>query len=201
MTESGDRDFHQRIERVEALLEKIQTLADPAVRTTAEELVGTILDFHGRGLQRITELLSLGGSEGQALLQKLAGDELVSSLFLLYDLHPLDLESRVRQAVERLGRQRGSPAESVVLLNVREGVVRLHVESGGHTCPSSVRTIRQSIEEAICAAAPEATRVEIEGLPEPVSETGTTFVPVADLINRLQPATAATNSIPHTSTR
>jgi NifU-like domain len=191
MTQSGDKGFHQRIQRVEALLQEIQTRADPAMRAAAEELVGAILDFHGRGLERIAELLSGAGCEGQALLRKLAGDELVSSLFLLYDLHPLELENRVRQAVERLGRQRGLPAESVGLLGVHDSVVRLHVESGGHGCQSSARTIRQTIEEAICAAAPEITRVEIEGLPEPVAEAGTTFVPVDALVQRLQPAAAA----------
>ena len=35
------------------------------------------------------------GEPGHALIASLAGDDLVSSLLLLYGLHPLDLETRV----------------------------------------------------------------------------------------------------------
>jgi Fe-S cluster biogenesis protein NfuA len=183
----GDKDFRQRIERVEKLLEEIQTHADPAVRATAEELVGTILDFHGRGLGRMTELLGQAGEAGQALLEQLAGDELVGSLLLLHDLHPLDVERRVRQALARLDRHPG--AGKIELVRLSDGVVNLRVESGGHDCSSSARTVRQMIEEAIYAAAPEVTRVEIEGLPEPAGEGAATFVPVEDLVQRFLPAT------------
>ena len=49
-------------------------------------------------LERIAGL----GEPGQALIASLADDDLVSNLLLLYGLHPLDLETRVSQALEQV---------------------------------------------------------------------------------------------------
>ena len=71
---------------------------------------------------------------GDELVGELARDELVGSLLLLYGLHPLDLETRVRQALEKVQptlRSRGGSAE---LLELTEGAVRVRLETAGHGC-------------------------------------------------------------------
>jgi hypothetical protein len=44
-----------------------------------------------------------------------------------------------------------------------DGVVKLRLEGNCHGCPSSQLTLKSSIEEAIYAAAPDITALEVEG--------------------------------------
>ena len=60
-----------------------------------------------------------------------------------------------------------------------EGAVRLRLAGNCHGCPSSLLTLKFSIEEAIYAAAPDVTSLEVEGATplEPHEANGS--VPVA----------------------
>ncbi|MEP6956794.1 MAG: NifU family protein, partial [Chthoniobacterales bacterium] len=101
---------------------------------------------------------------GQGMIDELGDDELVSSLLLVHGLHPLDLESRVRNALEKVGPRLAQHGGSVDLLGVtRDGVVRLRLAGNCHGCPSSILTLKFSIEEAIYAAAQDVTSLEVEG--------------------------------------
>ena len=73
----------------------------------------------------------------------------MGGLLLLHGLHPLDLEARVRQALDKVRPYLRSHGGNVELLGVDEGVVRLRLEGSCHGCPSSAATMRQTIEEAI----------------------------------------------------
>jgi hypothetical protein len=44
-----------------------------------------------------------------------------------------------------------------------EGGIKLRLEGNCHGCPSSRVTLKSSIEEAIYAAAPDVTAMEVEG--------------------------------------
>ena len=82
-------------------------------------------------------------------------------------LHPLDLETRVRNALEEVKPRLGLHGGSVELLGVSpEGRVQLKLQGNCHECPSSRLTLRFSIEEALYAAAPDLTGLDVEGLPE-----------------------------------
>ncbi len=61
------------------------------------------------------------------VLDTCAGDEVVAGLLLLHGLHPLDVETRVRQALESVRPLLRSHGGNVELLEVREGVVRLRL--------------------------------------------------------------------------
>ena len=116
---------------------------------------------------------------------ELARDDLVSSLLLLYGLHPLDVETRVRQALEKVQPVLGSRGGSVELLGLSEGTVRVRLEIAGHGCQSTARALRQTVEDAIYGAAPDIVSLEMEGGgSEPA---GASFVPVEELLVR-QPA-------------
>lgn len=183
MNGTDDGTFRDRIQRVETLLDELNRCADPAARAAGQEIVQTLLDYHGAGLARIVE--HLAGADG-GLLEQLAQDELVGSLLLLYGLHPLDLATRVRQALEKVQpalRARGGSAE---LLELTDGAVRVRLEAGGHGCQSTAKALRQAVEDAVYGAAPDVAALEIEGTPEP---SGATFVPVEQLLVR-QPAAA-----------
>ena len=51
----------------------------------------------------------------------------------------------------------------VTLLGVDDGVVRLKMEGSCHGCPSSAATLKNTIEEAIIAAAPDSRRLKSKG--------------------------------------
>ena len=161
------RDFQNRMTRIETLIQLVDEMPDEKARSEARELVQALLELHGAGLERSFEILYEAGPEGSALIDKLAQDDLVSNLLLLHGLHPLDLETRVRNAIESVRPRLGLHGGSVELLRVTpEGRVQLKLEGNCHECPSSRLTLRFSIEEALNAAAPDLTGLDVEGLAE-----------------------------------
>jgi Fe-S cluster biogenesis protein NfuA len=93
-------------------------------------------------------------------------DEVVAGLLLLHGLHPLDMEARIRQALEQVRPFLRSHGGNVELIDVAAGVVRLRLVGSCDGCPSSAETMSQTIEEAILARAPDVMAVEVEGVAE-----------------------------------
>src|SRR5262245_2632819 len=93
-------DFPARMRRLDSLIQQVEGFADPSARARTRELVQAILDLHAAGLERMFAHLAAAGGTGQALLEELADDEGVAHLLLLYGLHPADIETRVRQALD-----------------------------------------------------------------------------------------------------
>jgi Fe-S cluster biogenesis protein NfuA len=160
------------MQRVEALVQGLERCPDPAARTQARELLQAVLDLHAAGLEKILEHLASTGEAGLALIDGLARDELVGSLLLLHGLHPLDLETRVRQALDRVRPYLHSHGGDVELLDLSEGAVRLRMNGSCHGCPSSAATLKSTIEEAIYAAAPDVAAIQVEGATEPPPQAG-----------------------------
>jgi len=159
-----DKHFQQQMERVEELVEAIETWADPNLRAKAIELVQTLMDFHGAGIERMMDVTAKAGAAGYAIFDDFAKDALVSSLLLLYGLHPLDIETRIEQAIEKVRPSLNLHEGGVELLGVQDGVVRLRLQGSCDGCPSSALTLKHTIEEAIYAAAPDVTTIEVEGV-------------------------------------
>jgi Fe-S cluster biogenesis protein NfuA len=157
-----DKEFRKRAQRLETLLQAVEQFPDPAMRAHTRDIVQTILDLHGTALGKILEYVAEAGETGLALIDRLARDDLVGSLLLLYGLHPLDIETRVRQALESVRPSLRSHGGNVELLGVAEGVVRLRMEGSCHGCPSSAVTLKLTIEEAIYDKAPDVTAIEID---------------------------------------
>jgi Fe-S cluster biogenesis protein NfuA/nitrite reductase/ring-hydroxylating ferredoxin subunit len=149
-------------DRIEFLLEA-SAAGGTAARSRAEELVGCVSDLYGAGLGRVLEILAESGHLGEDVLARLAGDDLVASLLLVHDLHPYDVETRVRQALDTVRPYLGSHGGDVELLEVSDtGVVRLRLLGSCDGCPSSSVTLQLAVEGAVEAAAPEMTRIEVE---------------------------------------
>jgi Fe-S cluster biogenesis protein NfuA len=167
MTSTLDaREFQSRLERLDALLREMEHGADPAMQTRTREIVQALLDLHGVGLERLLGHITEAGEGGSAILDACAGDEMVAGLLLLHGLHPLDLEARLHQALEVVRPLLHSHGGNVTLLGVRDGVVRLRMDSSCHSCPSSAVAMQQTVEEAIYGKAPEVTAVVVEGMAE-----------------------------------
>ena len=164
MTETPDaREFQARLQRLDALLQGVERLADPTVRARTHEIVQAILELHGVGLERVLSHVAEAGEAGAAALDACSRDEVVSGMLLLHDLHPLDVEGRVLLALEQVRPYLASHGGDVELLGVRDSVARLRLVGSCHGCPSSAVTMKQTVEEAVLGRAPEVVSVEVEG--------------------------------------
>jgi Fe-S cluster biogenesis protein NfuA len=155
--------MQQEVQRIEALLDDVERLGDPAARATATELVQALLDMYGEGLRRIADRVDM---------RELAGDELVCHLLLLHGLHPVPVQERVVGALDEMRPYLDAHGGDVRLLGVEDGVVRLQLQGSCSGCPSSAVTLRHGIEEAIYRAAPDIERVEAEDAPAVASQPG-----------------------------
>jgi Fe-S cluster biogenesis protein NfuA len=177
-TMAQDIAFQKRIQRIGEVVEQLESVADPNSRAMAKELLESLMALHGAALERILELASEVGEAGQTIIAKCGRDELVSSVLLLYGLHPLDLHSRVTRALERLRPYLESHAANAELASVGAtgGVrVRLHLKSNG--CGSS--TVKSTVEAALQDAAPDAATITVEETGPALMGSG--FVSVAQL--------------------
>jgi Fe-S cluster biogenesis protein NfuA len=153
--------FQKELGRIEELINALNGAADSAVAAQARELVQALLELHATTLERALEIVH---ENDFTLVDKLADDPLVSNLLILHGLHPLDLEARVRGALEKVKPRLGVHGGSVEVIGVTpEGGIKLRLEGNCHGCPSSRITLKSSIEEAIYAAAPDVTGLEVEG--------------------------------------
>lgn len=167
MHQTSSKEFQERLGRVEELIAALEAAPDPAVREQARELIQTLLELHGAGLERILSVIYDSGAAGSGMIDELGRDQLVSSLLLVHGLHPLDLETRVRHALEAVRPRLGLHGGSVELVEVSEdGAVRIRLEGNCHGCPSSRITLHGTIEEELYAVAPDITSLQVDGTPD-----------------------------------
>jgi len=166
-------------ERIEALIQEVSTFSDSHARATTEELIQALLDMYGEGLSRILELTDQSEAAGYALIEELASDDLVGSLFLLHGLHPIAIETRVAKALVEVRPYLKSHGGNVEFIRVEDGIAYLRLEGSCHGCPASTVTLKLAIEEAIYKAAPDLDGLQVEGVIDPPPRPGTpiTFVP------------------------
>ena len=178
MDNGSNQDFQRRVGRVEELIAALENASDPAVREQTRELIETLLDLHGRGVERILEAVHEIGPSGAQAIDELGRDQLVAGLLLLHGLHPLDLETRVRNALETVRPRLGLHGGSVELVEVsEEGGVRIRLEGNCHGCPSSRITLRSTIEEELYAVAPDITSLQVDGAHDPTAPADANRVP------------------------
>jgi Fe-S cluster biogenesis protein NfuA/nitrite reductase/ring-hydroxylating ferredoxin subunit len=170
-----DQGLQERVARIETLLGEIETLADPNARSKAAEMAQVLLELYGEGLARMMEVIAQG-EEGERTFKVFAEDELISHLLLLHGLHPLDVETRVVQALEEVRPYLQSHGGNVELLGIEGGVARVRMQGSCDGCPSSTVTLKLAIEEAVLKAAPDLEGIEAEGVTEPPPKPATTFV-------------------------
>lgn len=160
---SDDLELKNRMSELESLLQQVERIPDAPTRQLVSGIIQSMMEFHGAALGRMIEHLSRAGDSGRTILGDMARDELVSKLLLLYSLHPLDLETRVRQALGSVRPYLASHGGNVELLELTlAGVVRLRMQGSCHGCPSSAATLKTTIEQAIYDHAPEVAGIEVE---------------------------------------
>jgi Fe-S cluster biogenesis protein NfuA len=174
-----EKGFQIKVQRIGELVGELENIADPEARASAKALVQLLLDLHGAGLERVMEIVAKNGEPDQRTIDDLGRDPLVSSLLVLYGLHPLDLESRVAEAVERVRPKVRKGGGELNLLGIESGVVRLHLQVAGHGCASTGKTLKKLVEDSLYEATPDMNGLVIEGLEEQAGSSG--FVPLGKL--------------------
>jgi Fe-S cluster biogenesis protein NfuA len=178
------RGFREDMKRIGTLVQEIETIADPSVRAATKALVQSLMDLHGAALEKALDIVADAGDQGIAIIDRMGRDALVSSVLILYGLHPEDLEARVTKAVERVRPQLRKQGCEIELLAVNEGAVQMRVEIGSHTCGSTAKTLQAILEGAIYDAAPDLTSLVIEGFEE---KPASGFVALDKLIGAAPP--------------
>jgi len=165
-----DSQFQRQLGRMEELIHALDEAADSPICRQARELVQIVLKMHADALEHMLDSIHHNSLTGRQLIDCLAEDPLISNLLVLHGLHPLDLETRVRHALESVKPRLGLHGGDVDLVGVTtDGVVKLRLAGNCHGCPSSQMTLKSSIEEAIYAAAPDISALEVEGVTDRTS--------------------------------
>ncbi len=166
--------------------DRIQTLLDSCAASgvtgyeRAHQLVREVVGLYGAGLERIMETLD-GPASDVRWAERLATDDLVASLLLVHGLHPHDVHRRVSDALDRVRPYLGSHGGDVDLIEVADDTVRLAFRGSCKSCPSSAVTLELAVEDAVRAAAPEISSIEVVA-----AETATSLIPAESLLAPLR---------------
>lgn len=161
---STQSEFERQIASIEGAVHAMENAADPALSSKARELVQALMSLHGACLERMLEIVHQTGALGESIIDSFSRDEKVRSLLVLYGIHPLSLEARVRQGLEKAAPYLRSHAAKAELLGVDDaGAVRVRVEAGANGCPSTAGTLKSTVEQAVRELAPDVTAIQFEG--------------------------------------
>ena len=173
-------------ERIEQLLDALGA-SGPLARQRAEDLVRVVVDLYGAGLERLVEIVT--PDLPPSTVDRLACDELVSALLTVHDLHPYPVAERVERALESTRPYLRSHGGDVELLGIDEtGTVRLRLLGHCDGCAGSTATLTTAVREAIEAAAPEVTGIDVAEPTAPAHPAPTgTLIPVEAVTVRSRP--------------
>lgn len=177
--------FDDELVQLQAHVESLETLGDPSAREAAREMLKIVLGLHAAGLEDMLSIIREAGTQpADTLIPRLAANPRVCGLMLLHDLHPEDLATRVRKAVDRLRPHLGVSGIRAELTGTDGGVVRIRITTeasqGRRHSPEDVRA---EIEDTVMTMAPDASELVIDGL-EGIGGTNEVFVPLSSISGR-----------------
>lgn len=186
----GDAQWRSAGDRIQTLLDAT-SVGGTAARERAEQLVREVVDLYGAGLSRI--MTAVGDRADPGMLNRLVADDLVASLLLVHGLHPHDLRRRVADALDRVRPYLGSHGGDVHLLDIVGDAVQLQFAGSCKSCPSSAVTLELAVEDAIRAAAPEVSSIDVV---TPAAAASATVIPAESLLTQVHSRVAANGAAP-----
>lgn len=160
MDRQAQAEFRRLADRVDSLLAAVETLPAGRPREDCQRAIQAVLELHEHALSQLLELL------GPEQVDRLADDEVVGGLLLLHGLHPRTLEERVEQALEEVRPYLASHGGGVEVLSLDGEGLRLRLQGSCHGCPSSLATLRGTIEQALAERAPDLPSLRVDGAGE-----------------------------------
>jgi CRP-like cAMP-binding protein len=145
---------------IERLLEEIRELIPLPVWQRVERVVRRVVALYAAGIARTIEH-AWHARVDETFPERLAADELVASLLLLHELHPLTVEQRVDRALAQLHQELGLAEGGLVLETLTPSSIELRatVPLGGGAMAE--RVAEGIIRRVLESAAPELTDVKI----------------------------------------
>src|ERR1700728_3848093 len=183
----GDAQWRSAGDRIQTLLDAT-SVGGTVARERAEQLVREVVELYGAALARIAA--SIGDQADSGMLDRLAADDLVASLLLVHGLHPHDVHRRVSDALDQVRPYLGSHGGDVHLLDIAGDTVQLQFAGSCKSCPSSAVTLELAVEDAIRAAAPEISSIELV-TPEATAAVIPAESLLAQVHSRAQPSSGA----------
>jgi hypothetical protein len=144
-----DAEAREHAARVEACLERLESVEDPA-RAIATEALQGLMALYGEALAWLTARVSVS---------PLLDDEVIAHVLLLHGLHPTGLDERVAGALAAARASLGAADVVLELVELGPAGARVRIR-GGSGC--GAMTIRQTVEGAIRRAAPDLERLDVE---------------------------------------
>jgi len=160
---------HEALSEFECFLPGART-HDRVAADQLKESVQVILNFYGEGLARILHLVAEAEAQAQKVYDALIHDSFVGGLLLIHDLYPVDLETRINEALQKVRPYMDTHGGNVELVSLEDGVAKLRLQGSCKGCPSSAATLELAINQAIEEACPDLLGLEVEGVvapPEP----------------------------------
>ena len=152
----------QLIARVQELTAQLEEVQDFQARAVADELVASIMQLYGEGLERIVDALE----EAPEVRDRLVADGVVASLLLIHGLYPVSLEERVIEALDSVRPYMESHGGDVELLGIEDGVAKMRLVGHCEGCPASEATLELAIKKALEETAPDLEGLEVQGVKE-----------------------------------
>jgi Fe-S cluster biogenesis protein NfuA len=149
------------VRRLDALLAQVQALPNPAARALVHECLQAVLALHGEALEKILEIVHGTGSDRHPSYERLISDPIVSGLLHIHGLHPVPIETRLRQALDKVRPYLLSHGGNVELLSLEAGAAKLRLQGTCKTCPSSNVTLELAVRRAIEEACPDLSGFEV----------------------------------------
>lgn len=151
----ADPAVEARLARLDEVLGALEATPGPAL-----EAVRLLTEVYGEALARVLD------DAGEALRERLAGDELLGHLLVLHDIHPEPPERRAARAVERLAPAVREGGGDLEWAGVEGRVARVRLSGGGGGgcgagCGGGSADVSGAVRAAVLALAPELESVEV----------------------------------------
>src|SRR6202051_2092798 len=132
------KEVESQIESIDKMVRALEEAKDPVLRANAKELVQSLMALHGACLDRMLGVIGQSGESGKSIIDTFARDGVVKSVLLLYGLHPIDIKTRVLEALEKMRASMRSNSRTVSFVGIDDaGMVRLRAEGKSAGCVSA----------------------------------------------------------------
>jgi Fe-S cluster biogenesis protein NfuA/nitrite reductase/ring-hydroxylating ferredoxin subunit len=161
-------DLNQHGRKIQELVARIDSLPDREAGALLQTCMQTVLAFYGEGLARLLDVVRSAAPDGEKICDALGRDSVVRGFLLIHDLHPLSLETRLREALDKVRPYLKSHGGNVELIRLEDDVACLRFVGHCESCPSSAVTLELALRQAIEEACPDLAGFEVEGMEEAV---------------------------------
>ncbi|EEF63111.1 NifU family protein [Pedosphaera parvula] len=162
-------ELNEQGRRVQELVDQVDAVADPATRALLQDCLQSVLALHGQGLAQVLQVVQDSGYEGQKVFDRLIHDSVVRRLLLIHGLHPVNLEARLLEALDKVRPYMESHGGNVELISLVNDKACLRLQGTCKSCPSSAITLELAVRHAIEEACPDLIGFEVEGAVEPTT--------------------------------